>query len=210
MSAFTLLIIVAAAIGLGAMSPGPSFVVVARISISTSRGRGVLAALGMGIGAAFLAILALLGLRVVLEAAPSVYRALQIAGAVYLLFVAYKLWVGAAEPLEWGGEKTFGKSLGKNAFAFGLATQLSNPKTALVYTSVFSTAFPNTPSWTIVAILLLIVFMVEFGWYSLVAMAFSTDRARSFYLSWKAWIDRLAAGAIAILGVRIVANARFG
>ncbi len=41
---------IAGAITLGAMSPGPSFVVVARTAVATSRADGVAAALGMGVG----------------------------------------------------------------------------------------------------------------------------------------------------------------
>lgn len=52
----------------------------------------------------------------------------------------------------------------------------------------------------------LAVFAIEFGWYALVAIAFSTGRARQVYASGKRWIDRLAAGAMTALGVKILAN----
>ena len=44
---------------LGIISPGPSFVLVARVSVAVSRGDGLATAIGMGVGGAFFALLAL-------------------------------------------------------------------------------------------------------------------------------------------------------
>ncbi|MFM2421683.1 MAG: hypothetical protein RL291_213 [Pseudomonadota bacterium] len=203
-----ILLAVSVAILLGAMSPGPSFVVVARTAIAGSRSHGVLAALGMGIGGSFFALAALLGLHLVLTAVPSVYRALQIAGAAYLLFVAYKLWIAAPQPLELAIGETADQSSRVRAFLFGLGTQLSNPKTAIVYASVFTAALPEQASWGISVALVSLIFLVEFGWYALVAVAFSAVSARDVYLRGKTWIDRCAAGAMGALGIKILADVR--
>ena len=60
-SVFTLAAILGALL-IGAISPGPSFVLVARISIARSRRDGLAAALAMGVGGVILGGLALLGL----------------------------------------------------------------------------------------------------------------------------------------------------
>lgn len=59
---------------LGAMSPGPSFVVVARIAVTGSRADGFAAALGMGVGGLFFGCLAAFGLHVVLMHTAWAYR----------------------------------------------------------------------------------------------------------------------------------------
>ena len=51
---------------LGAVSPGPSFIVVSRIAISRSRTDGVMAAIGMGIGGFVFATIAVAGLTAIL------------------------------------------------------------------------------------------------------------------------------------------------
>ena len=67
-----------AAILVGAISPGPSFILVARTAIAVSRlDRDSAAALGMGMGASFFAGAALLGLRAVLASIPSVYMVVK-------------------------------------------------------------------------------------------------------------------------------------
>jgi threonine/homoserine/homoserine lactone efflux protein len=198
---------ISTAIMLGAMSPGPSFIVVARTAVAGSRGQGVLAALGMGIGGSLFALAALLGLQLILLAVPSIYRALQLMGALYLLFLAYKLWRAAPDPLDLAVGVTARGSV-PQAFVLGLATQLSNPKTAIVYASVFSAALPRDTSWLLTALLVPTIFVIEFGWYALVALAFSSSSARASYARGKRWIDRLAAGAMGLLGMKILAEAR--
>ncbi len=207
MEIFAAYFAISAAILLGAMSPGPSFIVVARAAVAGSRGQGVLAALGMGPGGSLFALAALLGLQLILLAVPSIYRVLQLVGALYLIFLAYKLWRAAPDPLDLAvGVAARGSAL--QAFVLGLATQLSNPKTAIVYASIFSAALPQDTSWLLTAILVPTIFAIEFGWYSLLALAFSSGRARDSYARGKSWIDRLAAGAMGLLGAKILAEVR--
>src|SRR4051794_19775923 len=87
------------AILIGAISPGPSFILVARTAIAVSRLDGLATALGMGLGASFFAGAALLGLHAVLAGVPSVYLAVKLLGGAYLLYLAFRLWRGAGEPI---------------------------------------------------------------------------------------------------------------
>mgnify|MGYP000054658920 CR=1 FL=1 len=70
MQHWTALLGITAAIGIGAASPGPSFVMVARTAASQGRPHGLLAAAGIGVGGLIFAILALLGLHSLLNLAP--------------------------------------------------------------------------------------------------------------------------------------------
>jgi threonine/homoserine/homoserine lactone efflux protein len=66
MSASLALFGILGALLVGAVSPGPSFVLVSRIAAKFSRVDGLAAAAGMGLGGAIFAALALLGLAAVL------------------------------------------------------------------------------------------------------------------------------------------------
>ncbi len=59
-----------AALLAGAVSPGPSFVLIARTAMGISRNDGVAAAIGMGVGSVLFAALALMGLSAVLTKIP--------------------------------------------------------------------------------------------------------------------------------------------
>lgn len=188
---------------LGAMSPGPSFVLVSRLSISASRPDGLAAAVGMGVGGAIFASLALVGLTALLMQVAWLYLGLKIAGGAYLIYLGYRIWRGAREPLAMSGGDAVSRNLPRS-FAVALMTQLSNPKTAVVYGSIFAALLPpNPPLWMLLALPPLF-FCIEAGWYSAVALAFSAEKPRAAYLRSKTWVDRAAGAVMAALGIRLL------
>jgi len=194
------------ALAVGVVSPGPSFVLVARISVAISRRDGVAAAIGMGVGGVIFASLALLGLQAVLISLPWLYTAVRLLGGMYLLYLAVMLWRGAGEPIALPDAGAPAAAAGRS-FWLGLSTQLSNPKTTMVYASVFAALLPaDFPLW-LFAVLPPLVFLLEAGWYAIVAVAFSTARPRAAYLRAKGWIDRLAGAVIGALGLRLLYDA---
>jgi threonine/homoserine/homoserine lactone efflux protein len=192
------------ALSVGVVSPGPSFVMVARTAVSQSRGDGVCAALGMGLGGAFFASCALLGLQAVLLAVPTVYFVLKVLGGLYLCWLAIRIFRGASSPLAMQSADQRGTAARLRSFGLGLSTQLSNPKTAIVYASVFAALLPAHFSLAFALVLLAAVFSVETLWYAIVAVSLSAQRPRTLYLSAKAWIDRVAGTVLFALGFKLV------
>lgn len=208
MEPMTAVVAILAALLVGAISPGPSFVIVARNAIGLSRRDGVATAVGMGIGGVFFSGIALLGLYTMLAAVGWLYAGLKIAGGLYLLYLAFKIWRGASLPLAIDNDGSKHKCDVRNSLLAGLGTQLSNPKTAIFYGSIFAALLPqHPPIWCYFALPPL-VFAIEAGWYSVVALCFSSRRPRMLYLKAKTWVDRIAAGAIAALGLRLILTAQ--
>lgn len=209
MQELTALFGIATALALGAASPGPSFVMVARIAIASSRVDGLFAALGMGIGALLFAGLALLGLQGLLLAVPSLYLILKVAGGLYLAYLGIRIWRGAGKAHgHHSVEPGSGNRSAARSFSLGLTTQISNPKTAIVYASVFAAFLPTAPTLAFGLGVIALVFAIESGWYALVALALSAQGPRYAYLRYQAWIDRAAAGVMFALGLKLVSSAR--
>nr|WP_222857910.1 LysE family translocator [Rhizobium cauense] len=187
------------------MSPGPSFVLVSRISMSRSRLDGLAAALGMGIGGVAFSMLALAGLTALLSQFEWLYVALKVAGGIYLVYIALMIWRGASKPIQVGDAGTDNRAL-LRSFATALFTQISNPKTIVVYASIFAALLPKTVPLGLFLAVPVGVFLVEAGWYAVVALAFSARHPRRLYLAAKAWIDRLAGTVMAGLGVQLVTS----
>ena len=199
---------IAGAITLGAMSPGPSFLMVARVSIAASRADGLAAALGMGAGGVLLAVMALAGLHVVLIAVPWLYAVLKVAGGAYLIFIGWMIWRAARQPvLLADGSGNAPRTL-LRSFWLALLTQVSNPKAAVVYASVFVSLLPREFPLSVTFILPPIIFVIEAGWYAIVALALSAPSPRAAYLRWKVWIDRAAGTVMAGLGLRLILGAK--
>ena len=197
------------AILLGAISPGPSFVLVARTAVAVSRRDALATALGMGVGGLVFAGAALLGLMVVLASVPWLYLAIKVMGAAYLLYLALSLWKGANDPLATTDVRGGGAARGLfRSFGFGLATQLSNPKTAIWYASIFAAVLSADQPRGLAAVVLPMIFAIEAGWYALVAVVFSSAGPRRGYLRLKPWIDRAAGGVMGLLGLKLLWEAR--
>jgi threonine/homoserine/homoserine lactone efflux protein len=201
---------IVAALAAGTISPGPSFVMVARTAASASRAEGVAAAWGMGVGGAAFAVVALLGLQGFLLAVPSLYLALKVAGGLYLAYIGWRMWAGAGAALD-GVEAAASAPTRRAlypAFVRGLSTQLSNPKTAIVYASVFAAFLPAEHSLGFSLAVVVAMFCIEAGWYAVVAVALSSQAPRNVYLRYKRWVDRAAGGVMMALGIKLVASVR--
>ncbi|WP_125781749.1 LysE family translocator [Pseudoalteromonas rubra] len=124
------------------MAPGPNNL----LSLNNARCYGFRSALFAGFGriAAFSVMIALVasGLAVILFASETVFFAIKLAGAGYLLWLAITLWRSEASPVA---EVSSGKSL------LWLARQefmlaAGNPKAILIFTAFFPQFVDNTGS----------------------------------------------------------------
>lgn len=204
MSDFAIIAAILGAVLIGAISPGPSFVMVLRTSIAHSRRDGLAAALGMGLGATLFGALALLGLTALLAQVEWLYMVLKLAGGAYLIYLAVRIWRGAREPIVIPPTAAVKSTNLRRSFSMALMTQLSNPKTAVAYASLFAALLPPQVSSWMVLVLPPLIFVIETSWYAVVAVVFSAQRPRLAYVRAKAWIDRVTALVIGGLGLRLV------
>lgn len=193
------------ALTLGAISPGPSFLFVMRTSVAVSRRDGLLAAAGMGVGAATITTLALVGVRVLIVQVAWLYLAFRLVGGAYLVFLAWRIWQGASKSAPAGEAPAPKIARGPmRSFLLALATQFSNPKTVIVISGIFAALLPaHVPTWMVVVIPP-VDFLIEASWYSFVAVAMSSSRPRAIYLRAQTWIDRAAGCVLGALGLRLI------
>jgi threonine/homoserine/homoserine lactone efflux protein len=153
-------------------------------------------------------MVALLGLLALLAAVPLLHIALQVLGGSYLLYLGYRIWRGARQPLMVGDVSIEARPARVwRSFVLGLATQVSNPKAAVVYASVFASLLPSeVPTFVLVA-LPIMIFIIETTWYSVVAIALSAPSPRARYLASKAWLDRSAGAIMSMLGTKLIFEA---
>ena len=174
--AWDVLLAAGAVFFLGAISPGPSLMVVLRNTMIGGRGQGVMCALGHGLGFGLYAGLAVFGLIVLLEEAPAVFTALQLVGCGLLAWYGWSMWNANHEAL-------FHDEDASNAqgFAEGFAIAFFNPKIALFLVAVLAQVLqPNMNLLSKTAVGLLGM-TIDTLWYLLVALV----------LTGTPWLDRL-------------------
>ena len=203
MSEYLFLLPVSVALLLGVMSPGPSFLLVSQTAISRSREAGICVSFGMGTGSLIFTALAALGLYVVLESVPALYTTLKIMGGLYLCYLAYRLWKNNSAkdnhtaPLQ--------KKTSRSKFYLtGLFTQLSNPKTAIVFASVYATFLPHNIPEHSYSILCAMAFTIDTSWYVLVSILLSSGQAQHLYTKYRSVFDRLSGTVLGLIGINLI------
>ena len=190
---------------LAAISPGPAVVMSARTGVIEGMRTGAMLAAGLGIGGVIWAALALAGLAIIFETAPAVLIALKVLGGGYLVYLAWKLWQSADQPLDMGDADRPPRTAW-SALWLGIMTQLANPKPAVLFSAIFLGTVPPGTQMVGYFAILLAVFLNETLWNILVARVFSLDRTRRGYISLKSLIDRAFGATLALLGIKIAAT----
>lgn len=197
------LLTIAGTILLGAMSPGPSFIMIVRTSVSASRKSALAAAAGMGVGCMIFSVMALAGLHSLLTFVPWLYTALKIAGGAYLIWLSISmLFRPQSNPI--GGPAGISEVRPGRAFLTGMGTQLSNPNTAIVFGSIFAAILNREISSSLYIILPLIAFAVDTLWYALVALLLSSSHPRRIYMSYRRWLDVAGGLVMGYLGIKLI------
>jgi threonine/homoserine/homoserine lactone efflux protein len=208
MDTFLTITSIISVLAIGVVSPGPSFLLVARTAVAYSRGAAMVSAFGMAVGATILSIAALLGLHALFNQIPAAYIGLKIFGGLYLIYLAVKTWRSATSPLQVGVATSNGGAGRPRHFWLAAGTMLSNPKAAIQYGVIFAAMLPRAPSATLVVVLPIAVFAIEATWYLVVALVLSAPSPRGAYLRLKTQIDRTVGVVLSLLGVRLLLSSK--
>ncbi|WP_370962718.1 LysE family translocator [Amycolatopsis sp. cg9] len=128
---------------LGAMSPGPDFVVVTRSALTGGRRAGIAAGLGIALGVFAWVVAIALGVAAVLTASAVAFTVVKLVGAAYLVFLGVKAWLAVrrGEYRDLREDKTEPlKAVA--AFRQGLFTNLLNPKVAVYFLALLPQFLP--------------------------------------------------------------------
>lgn len=191
-----------------AMLPGPNTVVVSWLATTASRGDGLRATAGIVTASLVWVVLSLFGVGALLLEAGMLYATLRLLGAAYLIHVGVRMLRAGWRAPEAGEGQARPALAGRHPFLAGLLTTLSNPKSAVFWTSAFLVAVPpHAPVWLYAAIVGVIAVQSAL-WYGAVALLLSTGVARRSYLRLARWLDLIAGGVMVALGLRLTEEVR--
>ncbi|MGK6328213.1 LysE family translocator [Erwinia sp. DT-104] len=120
-----------AAIAFGlVLTPGPNMIYLLSRSLCQGRRAGFVSLSGVALGFIFYMVCAALGITALVMAVPLAYEALRIAGACYLLYMAWQAVFGGKSPFAL---RDLPPDSTRKLFTMGLLTNLLNPKAAVIY-----------------------------------------------------------------------------
>ena len=188
---------------MGAMSPGPSLAVVLKHSLNGGMKNGMLAALSHGFGVGLYAAASLLGLGALMLQFPTVYQFLVYLGAAYLAYLGLKILFSKPNDSELQVQKSAVSS--SKALQDGFAIAFLNPKLAIFFLALFSQFIdPENLTLNIGIIMCLTVFVIDTGWYLLVALLTDVSKKRFGFTKQNVWLDRLLGMVFIALAIKVV------
>ena len=148
---------------LGAMSPGPSMVVVINNAIAKSRVNGIIAAIAHGIGIAIYALFAVLGIGLIIQTSSFIFNGLQIL-SIFFLFYLGVLSLRNTDEIDF--EDAPIKS-GFTSFTQGFAISILNPKIFVWFVAIYSQFMSVENNLILNATLVITAGVIDTVWYIL-------------------------------------------
>lgn len=184
---------------MGAMSPGPSLVVVLKNTISGGRIRGIMTAIGHGIGFSIYAFMAVMGLSSVILANEQVFHLLQSAGALFLIWLAISMITNKNSVSSEEYEKSVYKG-----FSEGFMIAFFNPKILVFLVAIFSQFINFDVNNSGRFIMVVMAGIIDTTWYVLVAAALAGTNFMDRLRFNAVFVNRLMGMLLLILAILLI------
>ncbi|MEV8022288.1 LysE family transporter [Streptomyces sp. NPDC086554] len=194
------------AAGMVAM-PGADFAVVVRNALA-SRRAGVTCAIGVAGGLLVHTALAVAGVAAVLAAVPTLFRALQIVGGGYVLYLGYRALRSAARPQRSAGAQGDEPQESGGSLRQGFLTNALNPKAPITFLSVLPQFVPaGSPAMPRTLLLASIIVALALVWFPVVALLVDRLGRRLRRPRTARAIEGVTGGALSVLGLVLLIEA---
>ncbi|TDD29664.1 LysE family translocator [Kribbella turkmenica] len=195
--------------------PGPDMLFIAANAAAGGRRAGVVAAAGVSTGLVVHTAAAALGLGALIQAAPQVLDGVRIAGAAFLIYLAYLTWRASRREV---GETDEAVDLPRRTlprtYLMAVLTNVANPKVILFYLAFvpqfISTgpgSWPAGPQILALGLILMVIGFAVDGSVGLLAGSL-TDRFLRAGSTVRRRLERVCAGIFAALAARLATDIR--
>ena len=148
---------------LGAMSPGPSMMVVINNAIFKNKFNGILTAIGHGFGIGIYALFAVIGVGLIIKTNVFIFSSLKFLSIIFLFYLGIQAII-KKDQIEY--DKTNIKS-GMQSFLQGLSISILNPKIFIWFIAIYSQFMSLDNTYFFNISLVLIASIVDALWYLL-------------------------------------------
>lgn len=186
-------------------SPGPTLAAVLSYALNGDRRAGFLLAGGVVLATIFWATATMMGLNRLLTDMPQLYRAMQLLGATYLMYLGAKIIFGKFRARTASHVTARAKPVtGWRAVQTGFLTNVTNPKVVAYYASLFGVLIPPTaPGWLFWAATLTVTAISAVWWVS-ATLLLTYSPVHNAYERARPVMDSLMAAALIGLGIKLV------
>jgi len=172
----------------GAMSPGPSVALVLRTAITHGRSSALAVALAHGVGIFVYALAVVLGLAALIQSSGFLMSALQVGGALFLLYLGCRMFFSGIRALtgatregvddsDQATNKDDNSTLRLSQHALnGFLIVFFNPKVVIFFVAIFSQFLSAEQLLSTQVFAALMAGAIDAAWYALVGILASNQR----------------------------------
>ena len=185
---------------LGAMSPGPSMVVVINNAIFKNRLNGILTSIGHGVGIGIYALFAVLGIAFIIKTNLYVFNVIKFLSIIFLVYLGVNLVI-TDDKLEFDGKDI---SSGFTSFVQGLSISLLNPKIFIWFVAIYSQFMSVDNDMIFNTILILTASIIDAIWYVILTLLVTTNIALDFIKDKSVLLQKFVGSVFIIIGALLL------
>ena len=162
---------------LGAVSPGPSMVVVINNAIFKNRYHGILTSIGHGIGIGIYALFAVLGIGIAIETNLFLFNGIKILSVMFLIFLGIKSITNKTK-LDFDRKKI--RKEEATSFLQGFSISILNPKIFIWFVAIYSQFMSLDNDIVFNSYLVITAGIVDATWYIFLTLLVTSNLALEF------------------------------
>ena len=188
---------------LGAMSPGPSMVVVVNNAIFKNRYQGILTSIGHGIGIGIYALFAVLGIGIAIEANLFLFNGIRILSVIFLIYLGVKSIINKTK-IDF--DKKNNTKEGATSFLQGFSISILNPKIFIWFVAIYSQFMSLDNDIIFNSYLVLTAGFVDAAWYIFLTLLVTSNLALEFVKNKIAKLQKFLGIIFIALGLAILSQ----
>ena len=185
---------------LGAMSPGPSMVVVINNAIFKGRFHGILTSLGHGIGIGMYALFAVLGVALIIKTNLLVSNVIKSLSIIFLIYLGIKSLIDK-DKLDFDKKDLSG---GFTSFLQGVSISLLNPKIFIWFVAIYSQFMSLENGKAFNLTLILTPGIVDTIWYVILTLLVTSNIALEFFKNKNVILKKFVGSVFIIIGALLL------
>ena len=166
---------------IGAITPGPSLIVILYITNTKNLFSGIIASLGHGCGIFIYALISIFSLSFLLHIAPFMVDIIQFIGALFLIYIGSKIL--SFKPLKQKDNHKYKlPSSFVGSYVIGLTTSLINPKVIIFFSAVFSQFLNDDYNFYTKLGMAMLASTVDAAWYMVASFSITFSIVQKYIL----------------------------
>ena len=190
---------------IGAMSPGPSMVVVINNAIFKNRYHGIITSIGHGIGISIYAVFAVIGIGMIIKTNLILFNSIKLVSIIFLIYMGVKS-IFNKKSIDFENKNFKG---GTTSFFQGFAISILNPKIFIWFIAIYSQFMSEKNDFLFNAYLVITAGIVDSIWYIFLTILTTSSVSLNFVKKNNYVLNKITGYLFILIGMALFVNIYF-